>query len=303
VRVVVTGGTGLIGSRLAASLLDDGHDVSVLTRSPGRDHGLPAGAREVGWDAQTLGDWVTVLPRADAVVHLAGASIAGGRWTEARKRLIRASRVDSCRLLAEALAQCSPRPAVLVQASAVGYYGPHGDVVVSEETPPGSDFLARTCIEWEASSAALETLGVRRVLLRTGLVLADEGGALPLMKLPFLLFVGGPVGDGTQCVPWIHLDDEVRAVRFLLAHDEASGPFNLTAPNPVTNAELSAHLAAVLHRPNLFRAPSFAVQAILGEMAALVLTGQRAVPQRLQELGFTFRFPEVRGALEDLLRG
>lgn len=301
-RVLVSGGTGLIGSRLVESLVRDGHEAAVLTRSPEARQGLPDGAETVGWDAETLGDWVTELPRADAVVHLAGESIFGVRWTEEKKQRIRASRVESGRLVAEAFARCSPKPRALVQASGIDFYGSRGDELVTEETPAGDSFLARTCVEWEASTEPVEAMGVRRAVIRTSLVLSSEGGALPLMKMPFQLFVGGPVGDGEQYVPWIHRTDEVRAIRFLLEDERGRGPFNLAAPNPVTNEELSARLADVLGRPKLFRVPSFALKAALGEMSTLVLTGQRAVPKRLQELGFEFLHPEVRGALADLLR-
>lgn len=300
-RVLVTGGTGLIGSRLVESLVDERHEAVVLTRSPGKDHGLPPTVAEVGWDAETLGDWVTELPRTDVVVHLAGENIASGRWTEKRKRGIRRSRVDSTRVLARAFAGCDPRPRVFVQASGVDYYGPRGDDVVTEETSAGEGFLAGVCREWEEAGQPVESLGVRRARLRTGLVLSDRGGALPLMKKPFQLFVGGPLGSGEQYVSWIHLEDEVRAIRFLMDHEEAEGAFNLTSPHPVTNQELSARLAEVLGRPNLFRVPAPVLELFLGEMSELVLTGQRAVPRRLEELGFEFRYPDLTRALEETL--
>jgi uncharacterized protein (TIGR01777 family) len=236
-----------------------------------------------------------------AVVHLAGENIAAGRWTDARKRRIRESRVKSSRAVAEAIEEAADKPRVLLQGSAVGYYGPRGDEVVSEEEPPGEDFLARVCVEWEASTAGVESLGVRRAVLRTGVVLSTEGGALPKMLLPFRLFAGGPVGSGRQCFPWIHIADEVGAIRFLLENDRASGPFNLTAPEPITNRQFSRVLGEVLHRPSLLPAPAFALRLALGEMADMLLNGQRAVPSQLQELGYTFRFPEAEAALRDLL--
>jgi uncharacterized protein (TIGR01777 family) len=183
----------------------------------------------------------------------------------------------------------------------VGYYGPRGEEDVAEDHPPGADFLARTCVEWEAAGAPVEALGVRRPLLRTGVVLARDGGALPKMLLPFRLFAGGPVGSGRQWMPWIHLADEVGAIRFLLDHPTATGPFNLASPNPVTNREFSRALGRVLRRPSFLPAPAFALRLALGEMADVVLTGQRAVPRRLEGLGFLFRFPTAEAALKDLL--
>jgi hypothetical protein len=283
-RVVITGGSGLIGRHLARSLAGDGREVVVLSRRPEAVAGLPAGARAEGWDGRTAAGWGHLVEGA-AVVHLAGEGIATGRWTEARKRRIRESRVESSRAVVEA----------------VGYYGPRGEEDVAEDHPPGADFLARTCVEWEAAGAPVEALGVRRPLLRTGVVLARDGGALPKMLLPFRLFAGGPVGSGRQWMPWIHLADEVGAIRFLLDHPTATGPFNLASPNPVTNREFSRALGRVLRRPSFLPAPAFALRLALGEMADVVLTGQRAVPRRLEGLGYLFRFPTAEAALKDLL--
>jgi uncharacterized protein (TIGR01777 family) len=202
----------------------------------------------------------------------------------------------------QAFERAAERPPVLVQASGIDFYGPQEDEPVDEDDPQGEGFLAYVTREWEAASAPAEALGVRRVCLRTAMVLAREGGALPKLALPFRLGAGGPVGSGRQWVSWIHLRDEVRAIRFLLEHPEASGPFNLTAPEAVRNRELAKTLGRVLRRPSLFRAPAFAVRAVLGEMADTVLDGRRAVPRRLRELGFTWEYPELEGALRDLLR-
>lgn len=300
-KVLVTGGSGLIGSALTNLLAGAGYEVVVLSRSPERVSGLPAGARAVGWDSETADGWGPEAEGARAVVNLAGENLASWPWTEERKRTILGSRLDATRAVVRALERTSERPSVLVQASGIDYYGPAGDEEVDEGTPAGEGFLARVTREWEAASAPAEALGVRRVRLRTALVLAAEGGALPKLALPFRLFAGGPVGDGRQWVSWIHLRDEVRAIRFLLEHPEASGPFNLTAPEPVRNRELARTVGRVLHRPSLFRAPAFAVRAVLGEMADTVLHGRRAVPRRLRELGFTWDFPELEEALEDLL--
>lgn len=301
-KVLITGGTGLIGSRLAAELVQGGHEVVVLTRRPERAQ-VPPGVEAAGWDGRTSHGWGPLLDGDTAIVNLAGENIASGRWTAARKKRIRESRIDAGRAVAEAVAKAPRAPQVLLQASAVGYYGPRGDAEVTEESPAGDDFLAQVCREWEASTAAVETRGVRRVILRTGVVLDPDGGALEKMALPFKFFAGGPAGDGDQWMPWIHAADQTAAMRFLLESTGSSGPYNLAAPHPVTNEELSRVLAKVLHRPNLLRAPAFALRLALGEMADIVLTGQRALPRRLLDEGFQFQFPEIQGALADLLGG
>lgn len=304
-RVVITGGSGLIGRAVAADLSHD-HEVVILTRDPQKAR-IPAGTRAVAWDGRTPEGWGSLLDGDTAIVHLAGESIADGRWTRAKKERIRASRVDSGRAVAAAIRAAAARgaaerPRVLLQASGVGYYGPRADAAVTEHAAAGDDFLASVCKQWEASTAEVEAWGVRRAVLRTGLVLARDGGALPRMALPFRLLGGGPVGDGRQWMPWIHLADQVGAIRFLLAREDASGPFNLTAPRPLTNRDFSRALGKALRRPSLLPAPGFALRLALGEMAVLLLKGQRAVPQRLLELGYSFRFPEAGAALTDLLR-
>ncbi len=299
-RVVITGGSGLIGRALTVDLAAAGREVVVLSRRPDKVAGLPAGARAESWDAASAEGWAHLVDGAEAVVHLAGESIGEGRWTAAKKRRIEDSRVRSSRAVAAAIEAAGRKPRVLLQGSAVGYYGPR-DEEATEDTPPGDDFLARVAVAWEGATAAVEGMGVRRAVLRTGVVLATDGGALPKMLLPFRLFAGGPVGSGRQWLPWIHLADEVAAIRFLLEDEGARGPFNLTAPQPLTNREFSRVLGRVLKRPSFLPAPAFALRLALGEMADLVLKGQRAVPKRLGELGFTFRFPDAESALRDLL--
>jgi uncharacterized protein len=299
-RVVITGGSGLIGGALARELGGAGHDVVVLSRSPKAEGGAP-GVRAVQWDGRTPVGWSSLLDGDTAIVHLAGESIASGRWTADKKRRIRESRVVSGQAVLQAIREAAAKPKILLQGSAVGYYGPRGDEVIREDAAPGSDYLADVCKEWEASTAAAEALGVRRALLRTGVVLAREGGALPKMSLPFKMMAGGPLGDGRQWFPWIHLEDEVGAIRFLLEREDARGPFNLTAPNPLTNRDFTKVLARALHRPGIMPAPSFALRLALGEMADMLLNGQRVVPSRLLELGYTFRHPEAAAALRSLL--
>ncbi len=301
-RVLITGGTGLIGRRLTEDLLQDGHEVVVLSRRPEAHQAtMPADVRLVRWDGRTPEGWGALVNEVDAVVNLAGENIAAGRWTAARKQRIRESRVNAGRALVAALEAAHTRPRVLVQASAVGYYGPRGDEVLTEEAPPGEDFLARVAVEWEASTAPVEKMGVRRVIIRTGVVLTPEGGALRRMLLPFKLGLGGPMGNGRQWFPWIHIADEVGAIRFLIENEHTSGPYNLTAPNPVRNVAFARALGRVLRRPAILPVPAFTLRLLFGEMATVVLDGQRALPKRLLEAGYTFRFVEVESALRDLL--
>lgn len=308
-RVIITGGTGLIGRELAGAMGTQGHDVVILSRNPGKAGKLPPGVRAAGWDGKTAAGWGELLdvPDGDAgIVHLAGESIAEGRWNDEKKRRIRDSRVDSSRAVVEAIRQAAVKPRVLLQGSAVGYYGPHGDEVLTEDDPPGDDFLSKVCVEWEESSREAEALGVRRALLRTGIVLSPEGGALPKLLLPYRMMAGAPLGSGRQWFPWIHAADEVAAIRFLLKTGDASGAFNLTAPNPVTNQQLGDALARAVGRPNPLQAlglkvPGAVFRAALGEMADSILQGQRAVPRKLLEHGFRFRFPDLQPALRDLL--
>jgi uncharacterized protein (TIGR01777 family) len=301
-RVLVVGGSGLIGRALVTSLVEDAHQAVVLTRRPAEVRGLPPGVRAAGWDGRSLGAWVEEVAGADAIVQLAGESIFG-RWTAAKKRRLASSRVASSRLLAEACAAVRRRPAVFVQGSAIGFHGDRGDEVVDETTPAGEGFLADLAVEWEAASAAVEALGIRRPVVRTGLVLARDGGALPLLRLAHLAFAGGPLGRGRQWVPWIHQADEVGAIRFLLEHPQATGPFELVAPEVVRNGELSRQLATLLRRPSWLPAPAFAVRLMLGELAESLLGGQRARPAALLALGYRFRFPGLAAALADLLPG
>lgn len=300
-RALVSGGTGLLGRALVAELASAGHEVVVLSRDPDRAAGLPAGVRAERWDGTTTQGWGSLVDGDTALVNLAGESIAGDRWTDARKARILESRVAASRAMTLAAENAMRPPKVLLQASAVGYYGSTGAREIVESSPPGDDFLALVCTAWEAASKPVEAFGVRRVLLRTGVVLSRDGGALPKMALPFRFFAGGPVGSGDQYVPWIHEADEIGAMSFLLARDDLSGPFNLTAPEPATNRELSRQLGEVLHRPSLLPAPAFALRLALGEMSDLLLGGQRALPRRLLEAGFEFRFPALEAALRDLL--
>lgn len=301
-RVIITGGTGLIGRPLCAALLAEGHDVVVLSRNPDRVKAMPAGVQLMAWDGRTANGWGPVVDGANAMINLAGEGLADGRWSDERKARILHSRIDAGKAVLQAIEQATNKPAVLIQSSAVGYYGPRQDEIITEASGPGSDFLARLCFDWEASTAPVERLGLRRPVIRTGIVLSNEGGAFPKLVLPFRLFAGGPIGSGKQWYPWIHIEDEIRAILFLLGHESATGPFNLTAPAPMTNRELAATIGKVMGRPAFFPVPSFAMRILFGEMATVLLDGQRAIPQRLQEFGFTFHYPTAEEALRNLLR-
>jgi uncharacterized protein (TIGR01777 family) len=310
-RVLITGGTGLIGGALARELGapgPDAHDAVILSRDLRRVGALPPGVRAAEWDGRTAEALSSLFDGDSAIVHLAGEPVVSGRWTPDKKRRIRDSRVVSGQAILAAVQASSHRPRVLLQGSAVGYYGACGDEVVAEDHlpgAPGDDFLAGVCREWEASTAAVESLGVRRAVLRTGIVLSTAGGALPRIAFPYRFGIGAPLGSGRQWVPWIHIADEVAAIRFLLERADARGPFNLSAPEPVTNRRLGDVLGRVLRRPNPFQALGLGVpgplfQVALGEMAEALLAGQRAVPRRLLDLGFAFRYPDLEPALRSL---
>jgi hypothetical protein len=261
---------------------------------------MPDGVRVVGWDARTAEGWGALADGANAIVNLAGAPL-NRLWTSRYKQLIRDSRLNAGQAVVEAVEAARSRPSVVIQAGGVSLYGPRGDELITEEEEAADTFLGRTAVQWEGSTAAVESLGVRRAVVRSAPVLSTRGGVFPLMALPFRFFVGGPLGSGRQWFPWIHLEDQICAIRFLIENEAAVGPFNLTAPDTVTNAEFSRVLGRVMQRPAFFRVPAFALRLALGEMSTVVLDGQRAVPGKLRDLGFTFRFPTLEMALRDLL--
>ncbi len=301
-KVIISGGTGLIGRAVVTALKRRGDEVIVLSRNPDRARPMPQGVTLIRWDGKTAAGWAHWVNGADAMINLAGENISSGRWSAARKERIRESRLNAGQAVVEAIAQVERPPQVLIQASAVGYYGPRGDEIIIETARPGDDFLAQVVMAWEASTVPVEGMGVRRATIRTGVVLSREGGALPKMALPFRFFVGGSTGSGRQWLPWIQMADEVGAILFLLDRDDAAGPFNLTAPNPVTNADFAAVLGHVMGRPNWLPVPAIALNLLLGKMATIVLKGQRALPERLLDLGFQFRFPTLEAALAALFR-
>ena len=301
-RVVMTGGTGFLGRALADTLATSGYEVVVLTRSAStapRIGRAGLDVRTVAWTPDgSIGPWAAEIEHADAVINLAGESIAAKRWTAAQKQRILDSRVDATRSIVRAIGGAAAPPSLLLNGSAVGYYGPHGDDVVTEETRAGDDFLASVCRQWESEAMRAASDRTRVVCIRTGLVLDKDGGALPQMLLPFRLGAGGPVGSGRQYWPWIHLVDWIRLVRWIIDSDRLAGPVNATGPNPVTNGEFARALGQAMHRPSFMPAPGFALRLALGEMAdGLLLSGQRAVPARAERAGFTFTYPRVDDAL------
>ncbi len=301
-RIVVSGGSGLLGSALTAALVGEGWEVVILSRAPERVGPLAPGVRAIAWDAKSPdGPWRGACEGADALVHLAGENLAAGRWTSARKERMWRSRVSSGEALARGIENLSPPPKVFVQASGIGYYGAHGSEEIDEGAAIGKGFVCELSHAWEEASRPVEALGVRRVILRTGMVLSGRGGALPKLVLPFRFFAGGPMGSGQQWISWIHLADQVAAMRFLIGAEQARGPFNLTAPEPVENVQLARVIGRTLHRPSWLRVPAWSLKLLLGEMSTVLLTGQRVIPRRLLDLGFHFRYTTIEAALADLL--
>lgn len=298
-KVTVTGATGLIGTALVAALKERGDEVTVLSRNPDQA-ARELGVEAVAWDPMAEPAPSPAISGRDGVVHLAGEPVAQ-RWTESVKRSIRASRDLGTANLVAGIAASEPRPGVLVSSSAVGYYGKHGAEIIDESAPAGNDFLAEVCVEWERRARAAEELGLRVVIVRTGVVLDSGGGALKTMLPPFRAGVGGPVAGGRQYMPWIHLDDIVGIYLAALDGEGWSGPVNGTAPEPVTNADFSKALGRALGRPAIFPVPAFAIRTLYGEMAEIVTEGQRAVPARTLESGYVFQQPELDAALRSAL--
>ena len=296
-KVLVTGASGLVGSALMRALGEAGHEAVALVRRAPRP-----GAPELQWDPTGAID-ASRFSGADAVVHLAGENVGAGRWTAGRKARILNSRVQGTQTVAAAMASAKPRPRVLVSASANGIYGDTGDIVVTEAAPPGSTFLAEVGRQWENATRAASDGGIRVVNLRFGMVLSGEGGALPRMLPPFRMGLGGRIGSGRQWMSWITLDDAVALILHALTNESLRGPVNAVAPVPVTNAEFTRALGAVLHRPAIFPVPAFAARAAFGQMAdELLLASNRAVPQAALAGGFRFRYPEIQAALEHALK-
>lgn len=299
-KITVTGATGLIGSKVVAELKSRGDDITVLSRNP-ESAANSLGVTALGWDPAVEEAPVEAVNGADAVIHLAGESVSQ-RWTAKAKEGIRSSRVDGTTNLVAAMRQAEQRPKVFVSGSAVGWYGPRGDEPVDETTPAGTDFLAQVCADWEAAAEQAVELGIRTAIIRTGVVISEDGGALARMLPPFKAGVGGPVAGGAQMMPWIHIDDIVRMLIAAVDGADWAGPINGTAPTPVSNKVFSKALGKALKRPSFSPVPGFAIKAMYGEMAQIVLTGQNAIPARATELGFSWNHADVDEALTSLLR-
>jgi len=295
-KLVVTGASGFIGSVLCSRLLQKGHTLTLLTRSAPRETSTGT-KRWFHWRPGMSGDWESALAAVDGVINLAGEPIAAKRWTLKQKHQLRLSRIDTTVGLVRAIAKAKQKPKFLLNASAVGYYGPRGDETVGEDTLAGADFLAALCRDWEEEAKKAEKLGVRVVRLRTGIVLGAGGGALAKMAPPFKFFIGGPLGSGKQWMSWIHLEDEVGLIVHLIENPQASGAVNATAPNPATMKEFCRTLGQVMGRPSWAPVPAFALRLMLGEMAEILLTGQRAVPSAAEKFGYRFRYPNLPEAL------
>ena len=296
-KVLIPGGSGFLGKVLVDALLQKQHQVIVLTRDPQTVQMAPE-VQIVAWDGKSAQGWGHFAGEVDAIVNLAGASIGAGHWTAERKARIRSSRQQAGQAIVEAVEKAGHKPSVLIQASGIGAYGDQGDRELDETSPRGNDFLASITEDWEASTASVEQFGVRQVVIRTGLVTSRSAGWLqPLLPI-FRLFVGGPLGSGNQWWPWIHIQDYVNSVLFLLNQADARGVYNLVSPNPSRMKEFGKELALVLKRPFWLPAPAFALKLILGEMSMLVLEGQRALPKRMLASGYVYQYPQLRQALE-----
>ncbi len=301
-RIIITGGSGLIGRNLASNL-SDSYEVVVLSRNPDQQRAkLPSSVKLVAWDGKSAEGWGELADGAHAIVNLAGAGIADKRWSEKRKQEIVSSREQAGQAVLEAVTQAKNKPSLVMQASASGYYGDRGAEVLTERSTQGSDFPAQLCGSWEQSTQAVQEMGVRHVVIRTGIVFSMAGGALPKLVKPFELYVGGRLGDGSQWVPWIHIEDHVAAMRYLLEDEDAQGVYNLVSPTPVTNRTVTQKIGIVMDRPGIFSAPGFILKFALGDMSEILLGGQRVLPERLDKQGFPFRYSDVETALRDLLK-
>jgi uncharacterized protein (TIGR01777 family) len=298
-KLIIAGATGFIASVLLERLRRQAHSLVLFSRRPRRPQ---SSAREewLTWQPGSAGEWQRAVDGADGIVNLAGEPIAAKRWTTAQKQRLRRSRIDTTRALVNAVASASVKPKFLVSASAVGYYGSRGDETLTEASAPGNDFLARLCVEWEGEARAAEAHGVRVALLRTGIVLGKGKGALAKMVPPFKLFFGGRLGSGRQWMPWIHIDDEVSLIQFLIENENARGAFNATAPNPVTMSEFAETLGRVLNRPAWAPVPASILSLLVGEMAEMLIAGQRALPTAAERSGFRFRYRNLADALASL---
>jgi hypothetical protein len=298
-KVLIAGGSGFMGKHLIKSLIADSHQIWVLTRNPSQKI---EGAQVVGWDGKTTDSWGYIVNEMDAVVNLSGLSTNNWPWTKRKKEKFITSRTQPGRALATAIKDATHRPSVFIQISGINHYGLRGETVADESTPPGDDYLAQLTVAWENATKPVEEVGVRHVICRTAVVLAKDAILLWLMALPVLLFLGGRFGSGKQAMPWIHVDDQIGAIRFLIEHPEARGPYNLIAPQQTSNAEFMRTLAKVLRRPYWFLYPEFLMRLALGEMSVLITEGRFSKPERLFEIGYNIHFSELEEGLRDIFK-
>jgi hypothetical protein len=298
-KVLIAGGSGFMGRHLIESLTADSHQVWALSRNPNQ---IIKGAHVIAWDGQTESGWGQLIEEMDAVVNLSGLSLHSWPWTKRKKQRFYDSRVNPGRALASAIKNASHRPDVFIQISGINHYGLRGEEVATESTPPADDYLAQLTVAWEDATKSVEEVGVRHVVCRTAVVLARDAILMWLMALPVRLFVGGPLGSGKQALPWIHIDDQIGAIRYLMENPEAKGPFNLIAPQMTSNAEFMRTLAKVLQRPYWFPVPAFLMRLALGEMSVLVTEGRFSKSERLFEIGYNMHFTDLEKALKDIFR-
>jgi len=300
VKILITGGTGVVGTQLTSRFIQDGNEVTILTRA---GKGPEKGSARISYlqgDPTQKGPWQEAIKNHDAVINLAGASIFS-KWTEKHKKAIRESRVNTTRNIVEGIPSRPERPVTLFSTSAVGYYGFHGDEELFEASPPGNDFLAQIAVEWEGEALKAVEKDARVVITRFGIVMGEKGGALSQMIPLFKKYIGGPIGSGKQWFSWIHIKDLAEAFVFMMEHPEISGPVNVCSPNPVRNKDLAKALGKVLHRPSFIPAPGFMVKLVLGEFGSVILEGQRVLPRRLLDLGFVFQYPDIDKALQSIV--
>lgn len=300
-KILITGGTGFVGKQLTSRFIQEGNEVTILTRSLKEWGQLPKGISYLQGDPTQKGPWQEAIPSHDVIINLAGASIFS-KWSEEYKKLIRDSRVFTTRNIIEGIPSKFEKEISLFSTSAVGYYGFRGDEELDEESPPGNDFLARLAIEWEAEALKAKEKGTRVVITRFGIVLGEKGGALGQMIPLFKKFIGGPIGSGQQWFSWVHIKDLAEASAFLIKHREIPGPVNVCSPNPVKNKDLAKALGRALHRPSFMPAPGFMIKLVLGEFGSVILEGQRVLPRRLLEKGFTFQYPDIDKALQSIIQ-
>ncbi len=301
-KLVITGATGFIGAALVDYLVSHGHNLVLLVRKiPSKS--FLANVSISLWDGRTVSDWCRHIDEAETIINLAGEPIGHKRWNESQKKEIVGSRINATRAIVEAVNAADRRPRLLINASAIGFYGDRGDSLIDESAAAGKGFLAETCVKWEKEALAASSANTRVVLMRTGVVLDKDGGALARMAAPFKLFAGGPPGSGKQWVSWIHRQDVIRAIDFIIANPKLTGPVNITAPEPVTMRQLSAYLGEAMGRPSWVTVPEFVIKGMLGEMSELVLSSQRILPKKLMEAGFSFTYTKVNDALRAIFTG